>query len=138
MPPEREPHRTAGRARELGREERLDAGALLAAEAAADELGEHAHLLGGEAEAARELASSVEHALGRHPRGQLVAVPLRDRGVRLERGLHVRGRLAGDLDAHLGGRERRVGLAAHALARVVREALLVEARVDVERRGSGS
>ena len=104
---QREAHRPAGGPRELGCEERLDARALLRAEAAADELRDHADALARKAEPRSELAPRVEHALRRDPRREPVAVPARDRGVGLERRLDVRGRLAGQLDEHLGSRDRR-------------------------------
>ena len=132
---EREPHRPAGRARELGGEERLDAGALLAAEAAADVLGDHAHTLAGSPkrrESSRRASKMpwVEtHAVSSSP-SQRATAACGSSGR-----LHVRGRLAGELDPHLGGRERRVGLAAHALERLVREALL---RRGPSRRRSGA
>ena len=134
MTVEREPHRAARRPRELGREERLDSRSLLAAEAPSDVLGEHAHLLRVEAEAARQLAARVEDPLRRDPGGELVAVPARDGGVRLERCLDVCRRLARELHPDLGGREGAVRIAADRLGRVLREALLVESARGVERR----
>jgi hypothetical protein len=131
--PEREAHRAAGRARELGREERLDARALLRAEPAADELGDDAHLLRPQPEPPCELAPRVEHPLRRDPGRERVAVPARDRGVRLERALDVGGRLARQLDPRVGGREAGVRVTAHRLARLLGEPLLLEPAVDLER-----
>src|SRR6185312_3876643 len=51
------PHGPAGAARELGRDDTLLARALLGAEAAADELGDDAHALDRDAEAARVLVA---------------------------------------------------------------------------------
>ena len=130
---QREPHRPARRPGELGGEERLDARSLLGAEAAADELRDHAHVLRREPEAGRELPARVEHALGRHPGRQPVAGPARDGGVRLERRLDVGGRLAGQLDEHLGACDRPVRVAADGLARILGEALLLEPGVERER-----
>ena len=65
---EREPHRAARRPRELRREERLGPGALLAAETAADVLGEHAHLLGVESEASRTARAARRRSPASRPR----------------------------------------------------------------------
>ena len=134
VPRERESNRSAGRARELGGEQRLDTGALLPAEAAADELRDHAHALRYQVESPGELATGVEHALGRDPCSEPVSVPADDRRVRLERGLHVGGRLAGQLDAGVGRREGGVGVSANDLARLLGEALLRQPLVEEERR----
>ena len=83
---------------------------------------------GREVEAPRELAPRVEDPLRRDPCRERVALPAGDGGVRLERRLHVRGRLAGQLDARVGAGERGVGVAADRLARVLGEALLGRGR----------
>ena len=134
VPRQHEPHRSPRGPRELGGEKCLDSGALLGAEPTADELGDDPHLLGGEPEPGGKLAPRVEHALGRHPRRQPVAVPARDGGVRLERGLDMSWRLALELDDHLCRREGIVRVTPHRLARVLGEPLLVEPAVELERR----
>ena len=131
--PEGEADRPTGGAGELRGEERLGPRALLGAEGAADVLGDHAHLLRREVEAPRQLASGVEDPLRRDPGGERVALPAGDGGMRLERRLHVRRGLAGQLDAGVGPGERGIGVPADGLARVLGEPLLVQARLEVER-----
>ena len=74
-----ETHRSAGDPRQLGGEDCLGAGALLAAEAAADVLGDHAHLVLADPEQPCELVARGEHALRRDPGGEPVAVPVERR-----------------------------------------------------------
>ena len=52
--------------------------------------------------------------------------------MRLERGLQLCRRLELELDRHLGGRERRLGVAAGVVGRVGREALLVDRLLRVD------
>ena len=52
--------------------------------------------------------------------------------MRLERGLQLCRRLQLELDGHLGGRERRLGVAAGVVGRVGREALLVDRLLRVD------
>ena len=54
--------------------------------------------------------------------------------MRLERGLHVGGRLAGQLDAGVGRREGGVGVSADDLPRLLGEALLRQPLVEEKRR----
>ncbi len=119
-----EPHRPARDPRELGRRERLEARALLGTEAAADELGPHPDVVLAQPERPRELVAGGEHPLGRDPGGERVSVPGGDGGVRLERRLHLRRRVEGELDRHLGSGERRLGVAPGIVRRIGGEALL--------------
>ena len=132
MPVVDEPHRPARDPRELGGRERLEACALLGAEAAADELRPHADVVLAQAEGRGELVAGGEHPLGRHPGGEPVAVPGGDGRMRLERRLQLRRCLDGELDRHLGSGERRLGVAAGIVRRIGGEALLVEGLLRVD------
>ena len=76
-----------------------------------------------------------EHPLRRDPGGDPVAVPGDHRAVRLERRLQLGRRLELELDRHLGGRERRLGVAACVVGRLGREALLVDGLLRVDHVG---
>ncbi len=132
MPVVDEPHGPARDPGELGRRERLEARALLGAEAAADELRPHPDVVPPQSERLRELLTRREHPLGRHPGGEVIAVPRGDGGVGLERRLHLGRRLDDELDRHLRSGEGRLGITAGVVRRVRGEALLVEGvrRVD--------
>ena len=125
-------HGPAGDAREVRREQTLDRGALLAAEAAAHELAGHVHAVGIEPERLGELPARVEDALRRDPDAQLVLRPVGDGAVRLEGLLHLGGRAVLGLDDHVGLGEARLDVAALALARILGEALLGEALLEVD------
>ena len=136
-----EPDGPAGDAREMGREQALDRGALLRAEAAAHELAGHVHAIGIEIEALRELAARVEDALRRDPRVQLVLRPVGDGAVGLERVVDLRRRAVLGLDDHVGLVESGLDVAALALLRILGEALIGEPLLEVdheaERRPAG-
>ena len=127
-----EPDGPAGDAGQLGRGERLEAGALLAAEAAADELRPHPDVVLPQPERGRELLAGGEHALRRHPGGELVPVPRGDRRMGLERSLQLGGGGDRDLYRDLGRGERGLRVAAGVVARLADEVLLVHglSRVD--------
>ena len=65
----------------------LHVGPELAAEPAAHELGDHAHVGLRNLEALREALARAVHRLCRHPRGEILAVPLAHATVRFERGM---------------------------------------------------
>ena len=109
----------AGEPRELGRSERLEACALFRAEPATDELRPHANVVLAQTERLCELVTGGEHPLRRHPGGETVAVPRRHRGVRLERGLQLRGCLERELDRHLRRGQRGLRVATCIVGRLV-------------------
>jgi hypothetical protein len=91
-------HRPVSLTSELGGRDRLEAGALFRSERAADVLRDHADLIRRESKQFGQLATCVEHALGREPDRERVALPARHRGMRLERRLQVIRRLELELD----------------------------------------
>ena len=127
-----EPHGPARDPGELGSRERFEAGTLLGTEASPDELRSHPDVVPAQSEGLGELLARREHALGRHPDGELVAVPRGDGRVGLERRLQLGRGLDGELDRHLRSREGCLRIAAGVVRRVRGEALLVERvrRVD--------
>jgi hypothetical protein len=127
-----EPNRATRLSRELGREDRLDAGALLRAEPASDERRDHTHLGAAKAEPLRELVSRPEHPLGGQPSGQLVAVPDGDGCVRLERRLQMVGRLELEHHRRVGGGKRLIDVAPGRFVGVARESLILQRRVGID------
>ena len=101
--PVEDPHRAPGLARD-GRGQRLHLGVGLAAEAAAEERHDHLDQVQRQPEQRRDLLSDQERVLAGGPQGQLAAVPVRDRGVRLHRVLVDGGEGVLALDHH-----RRLG-----------------------------
>ena len=86
-------HRRSGQAREARGDHNLGAGAEFRAEAAAQVLGYHAHLVGRQVEEHGQVVAHGEDALGRTPDGEPAVGPARNRAVGLERDvrLHRRG-----------------------------------------------
>ena len=78
----------ASRLRELGTDHALDVGAELAAESSAHVFADHADVRLRDLEGLREALARAMDGLRRHPRGELVAIPLAETAVRLE--AHVR------------------------------------------------
>ena len=79
-----------------------------------------------------ELAPRVEHPLCREPDRQLVPVPARDGGVRLEWRLDLIRRLDLELDHHVGARQGSVDVSASPLYRIGGEAQLADRLLRVE------
>ena len=128
-----EPHGPAGDPRELGCGKRLEAGALLGAEARRRRT--------PSAPARRPCAARTPPASSSRAENipwvetqavSSVAVPRGDGGVRLERGLQLAGRVESELDRHLRGGERRLGVAPGIVGRLVDEALLVDGLLRVD------
>ena len=132
MPVVDEAHRPAGDPGELGRGERLEAGSLLGAEPAADELRPHADSILAEPERGRELVARREHPLRRHPGGEVVAVPGGDGGVGFESGLQLGGCVERELDRDLGGCKGSLRIAAGVVGRLLGEALRVQPFLQVD------
>ena len=90
---------------EQGGDERVRAGAVLRAEPSAHVILDHTDAREREIEGTRHVTAGAEDPLRRLPHGQTVALPLRARTVRLERGVELdrRAELAGD--HHIGGGE---------------------------------
>ncbi len=127
-----EPHRPAGDPRKLGCGQRLEAGDVLGAEAAADEL---RRTRTSSSRSPNAAASSSRHekipcvetqAVSWSPSHEATA------RVRLERRLDLGRRLELELDGHVGGGEGRLGVAAGIVGRVVGEALLVDGLLRVD------
>src|SRR5207247_6620323 len=93
LPIEHQLHRRFGLTGELRTEDALYVGRELAAEAAAHVLRDHAYVRLRNPERLRKTLRALMHALRRHPRRELVAVPLADGSVRFEThvGDHMRG-----------------------------------------------
>ena len=133
-PGERAADRTAGALRELDRDERVVARAVLRAEAAAHELADDAHLVRREAELARDLVADAEDELRRDVDVERVAAPLAHRLMRLERAVEdgLCPVLGLDDDVRLG--ERAVDVAALVAAHLADELALVRGLFGVEQR----
>ncbi len=85
-----DPDRRLRRARQLDRRDRLHADASLRAEAAADMIGDHAHLVVTELVAFGDQLLQLEYRLRRDMQGQALAVEAGDGGMRLEAGMRLR------------------------------------------------
>ena len=110
-----------GGPREVRGDHALGRRSLLGAEAAAHELARDVHAVGIELECPRELGARVPDALRRHVGVQLVAQPLRDAAVRLERVVHLGGGGVLGLDDHVG-----LGHAGLDVARLVLDRILLQ------------
>ncbi len=108
-------------------------GALLRAEAAAHELARHVHAVGIELEGPRELLPRVPDALCRDEGVQLVAEPLRDGAVRLERVMHLRrGARTRPRSIDVGLDHAGLDVAALVLDRILLQALVGERLGEVD------
>jgi hypothetical protein len=124
----------AGALRELGGDERVVPGAVLRPEAAAHVLADHAHLVGGQTESPRDLVADPPHVLGRDVDDELVAFPVADRLVRLERVVEDGLGAVGRLDDGVGLGEAALDVAAGVRARVAVELLRPDRLLGVEHR----
>jgi hypothetical protein len=106
-----DPHRAPGLAGD-GRGQRLQLGVGLAAEAAAEERHDDPHPVERQPEQHGDLLADQERVLAGGPQGQLAALPVRDRGVRLHRVLVDGGEGVLPLDDHGGVFEGAGGVAA--------------------------
>ena len=127
-----EPHGPAGDPRQLGCSERLEAGALLAAEARRRRTPSAPGRRPSAARTPPRAPRGREHPLRRDPGRELVAVPRGDGRVRLERRLQLRRRVELELDRHLGGGESRLGVTPGIVGRVADEALLVDGLLRID------
>ncbi len=92
--------------------ERGGAGLGLAAEAAANVLADHAHLALRQLQPVGDQAARAEYMLGALVDRQGLALPVRDRAVRLQAAMHLAGRAVGSLHGHVGLGEARRAVAA--------------------------
>ena len=77
-------------ARQIDRRCCLDANRALGSEAAADMIGDHAHLVMSELVALGDQLHHVEHGLCRNMHGETIAIEAGDGGMRLKTGMRLR------------------------------------------------
>jgi hypothetical protein len=133
---EGDPDRGLRGARELDRHNGFHAEPGLGAEAAADMVGDHAHLAGWKLVALDDRLGEVVYGLGRDMNREAVAIEARDRGVRLEAGVRLRADAEGRFDQQRIARLARPLDPALRLSRLEREHGRRPAHIALPRRRS--
>ena len=124
----------AGTAGQFGRDERVVAGIVLGAEAAAHVFADHPHLVGRHAEVASDPLAYAPDVLGRGVDDERVALPRAHRLVGLEGVVQHRLRAVFGLDHHVGLGQRGLDVAAGVAAGVLDEFATAYGVVRVEHR----